>query len=86
MTLVLAQTRTLQDQQPAVMTRDLAKSIGLVTRQWIPTNIPPSRWCRGGQMVEFPNGEVLPCCYEINLVKPGWSDFALNVSHAIEYP
>jgi hypothetical protein len=40
----------------------------------------------GGQMVEFPNGEVLPCCYEINLVKPGWIDIALNVSHAIEYP
>ncbi len=27
----------------------------------------------GGQMVEFPNGEVLHCCYEINLVKPNWN-------------
>jgi hypothetical protein len=27
----------------------------------------------GGQMVEFPNGEVLPCCYEINLMRPNWN-------------
>jgi hypothetical protein len=27
----------------------------------------------GGQLVEFPNGEVLPCCFEINLVRPNWN-------------
>jgi hypothetical protein len=30
----------------------------------------------GGQMVEFPNGEVLPCCYEIYLAKPNWHGIA----------
>jgi hypothetical protein len=31
----------------------------------------------GGQMVEFPNGEVLPCCYEINLVRSSWNGVAV---------
>jgi hypothetical protein len=34
----------------------------------------------GGQMVEFPNGEVLPCCYEIHLIRPDWNGVALNAS------
>ena len=34
----------------------------------------------GGQMVEFPNGEVHPCCYEINLVRPNWNGMASSAS------
>lgn len=35
----------------------------------------------GGQNVEFPNGEVLPCCYEVYLARPNWNGVTARPSH-----
>jgi hypothetical protein len=35
----------------------------------------------GGQMVEFPNGEVLPCCYEVYLMRPSWNGNTADAAH-----